>query len=63
MATSNVSHTVPIPCPKCAASTSTVLYRTFGIAALMCAGCEHIWEMNADGHPALLTIPVSHVRH
>jgi hypothetical protein len=54
----NVAHNVPIPCPKCASVTSAVLYRHFDVAALMCPECEHIWEMNADAHPALLTIPL-----
>ena len=59
----NVSHDVPILCPKCEAMTSMVLYRSFNTAALMCPGCEHIWEIAPDAHPALLTIPLFFPRH
>ena len=58
-----VSRTVPIPCPNCAAVTSAVIYRHFDIAALMCPECEHVWQMNADAHPVLLTIPLFKPRH
>jgi hypothetical protein len=60
----NMSHgDVPILCPKCAAVTSTVLYRSFSTASLMCPECEHIWMMPPDAHAALLTIPFIQLTH
>ncbi len=60
----NVSHhDVPILCPKCAAPTATVLYRSFSTAALMCPLCEHIWMVAPDAHAALLTISFFQLRH
>jgi len=50
---------LPLPCPKCLAEPSLLLYRGFSRAILMCETCEHIWQADVDSHAALKSIKPS----
>jgi len=50
---------LPLPCPKCQAELSLLLYRGFSRAILMCEACEHIWQVDVDAHVALKSIKPS----
>ena len=58
MATPNVSHTVPIPCPKCGHPTSIVVYRHFDQCSMLCRECEHSWSTDLTAHTFLKNVPL-----
>jgi len=37
--------TLSIPCPQCGACTATLIVRSYSVATVCCAACDHPWSV------------------
>lgn len=49
---------VAIPCPRCHAQPTMVVYRYFSTVVIACPACEHLWNAEPSSHPALTGLAV-----